>query len=90
MIVEKFSGAMTSARTSTLPNPTEFGGQFLDWTGTPGQHWVQTLPLGLSGYKMARIAIGAVNHPRGAVRHSQLAIVLGRHWTIEPVVGLRH
>ena len=54
---------------------TEFGGQFLDWTGTlAGEHWVQTLPLGLRGYEMARIAIGAVNHPLGAVRHSQLAI----------------
>jgi hypothetical protein len=51
---------------------TEFGGQFLDWTGTAaGEHWVQTPPLGLHGHKMARIAVGAVNHPRAAVRHSR-------------------
>jgi hypothetical protein len=36
-----------------------------------GEHWVQTPPLGLHGHKMARIAVGAVNHPRAAVRHSR-------------------
>src|SRR5262249_16097446 len=64
------AGASSTSKT-LMGKP--FGRQLLDRPGTPtGQHRIETTSPGLHGYKMPRIAVGAVNHPLCAAGHTHL------------------